>query len=145
MERGSQKNGSILVMVLIISAFIMVVATVSLRSGTLLYELALDRVEQTEHFKVAQALIYYGIAHCKTLGEDKRKAHQLSFDQWPFDSTHNRPPPDEAYAGKIAIEPRKLGYMIEATLYQQEEELCCMQAEIEQEKGVWRIVYWQIG
>lgn len=137
MERGSRKKGSAVVTVLIISTFIMVVATISLRSGTLLYELALDRVAQATHLRAAQALLYYGIAHCKTLGEDKSELHQLSFDQWP--------PPDGAYEGAIAIEPRQRGYSIEATLSKQREELCCMRAEIEREKGVWRIVGWQSG
>ncbi len=131
MERGSKRGGSILVMVLIISTFIMVVATVSLRSGTLLYELALDRVTQAEHLRAAQALAYYGIAHCKLIGEEKRKEYLLSFDRWP--------PPEGAYEGRIVIEPRQQGYIIDVTICKHGEELGGVHTDIQQEKDGWRI------
>ena len=137
MEKGSKRNGSIIVMVLMIGTFIMVVASVALRSGTLLYELALDRVTYLKQLHAAQALAYYGIAYCKMRKEEKRESHSLSFAHWPL--------PSGPYEGSITIEPIKKGYIVAAILLRQNEELCSIQAEIECPKEEWRIVSWQSG
>lgn len=146
MERGSKRSGSVLVLVLILSTFIMVVATVSLRSGTLLYELALDRVVQLKQQRTAQALAYYGIAYCKTIRGSKPRSHTLSFDHWPLS--------DGIYEGAINIEPKGKGYSITAMLsspsppsaisgWRQREDLSSILVEIGQQKDGWRIVSWE--
>jgi len=113
----------------------MVVATVSLRSGTLLYELALDRVAQLKQQRTAQALAYYGIAYCKTIGGSKPQSHSLSFDHWP--------PPNGPYEGEIVIEQTQKGYTVAATIFKQGHELNSILAEVEEQKGGWRIMDWR--
>ena len=135
MERGSKRSGSAVVLVLILSTFIMVIATVSLRSGTLLYELALDRVAYLKQLRAAQALAFYGIAYCKTIRGSKPQSHSLSFDHWP--------PPNGPYEGEIVIEQTKKGFMVGATLSKQGEGLNYIQAEIGRQKDGWRIVGWR--
>ena len=135
MERGSKRSGSVLVLVLILSTFIMVVATVSLRSGTLLYELALDRVAQLKQQRTVQALAYYGIAYCKTIRGSKPRSHSLSFDHWPLS--------DGIYEGAINIEPKGKGYSITATIKKQGEDLSSIQIRIEKKSDGWWIVDWR--
>ena len=134
MERGS-KNGSTVVLLLVISTFIMMVATVALRSGTLLYELALDRVAHFKQLRASQALAYYGISYCKTIRGSKSQSHSLSFNHWPS--------PDGAYEGNISIESKEKGYSITTMLTKKGEEINMVRVEIGQQKGVWRIVSWQ--
>lgn len=135
MKMRHQTSGSALLMVLVLSSCIMLIATVALRSSTLFYEIALDRVAQFEQLHAAQALAYYGIAHCMARGENALKT--LSFDRWP--------PPDGPYAGSISIEPKKKGYRLVATLSKQSEQRCVIQSEIIKQKGGWRMACWEGG
>ncbi len=140
MESGKNLKGTVLVIVLIIITFVVVVATTALRSGTLLYELALDRVEQTTQLRAAQALAYYGIAYCKNLKkeqtESEHKDHRLTFDQWP--------PPKGIYQGTLTITPKEKGYLIQAILEKQGDQLCSIQSEIGPKKKRWKILSWDL-
>lgn len=136
MERKDRGPGSILVMLLVISTFIMVVATVTLRSGTLLYEFALERVAHLSCLRATQALAYYGIAY-GLMAQGDPQLRSLSFAHWPL--------PDGAYEGNIVIKPSKKNYLVQATLTKQGQELGTIRSEIERQKDGWRIVDWQSG
>jgi hypothetical protein len=118
-----------------ISTAIMIMATVALRSSTLLCELALDRVEYFKKLHAAQALAYYGIAYCQAMQEKKDQSPTLSFDYWPV--------ADGAYRGHIAIEPKKQSYSIIVTVSRNAEEPYSIKVEVGQQKDGWRIINWQ--
>jgi len=107
----------------------MVVATVALRSSTLFYELALDRVVQIKQLRAAQALAYYGVAYCKQM-KNHNVSQTISFDCWP---------PEGPYEGKIEIEPTKKGYTVEATMSKEDLKIHTIQIEIANEKDGWRM------
>ncbi len=137
MEKRKNVNGSALIVVLIFVSFVIIVATTVLSSGTLLYELALDRVEQTRQHHAIQALMYYGIAYCQKLETEKidPKTYEHSFDQWPV--------PNGTYQGRLAISPCSQGYAVKAILARHDEQLCEIQSEISHQKGLWGITSWQ--
>lgn len=138
METRKNVKGTALIVVLLMISFVVIVATTVFRSGTLLCELALDRVEQTRQQYALQALALYGIAYCKKLANDNNqpKNYDYTFDQWPIQAG--------PYQGVLAISAQNRGYLVKAVLARQDEQLGVVESEIGLQKGVWSILSWKV-
>lgn len=138
MEFRKNVAGTALIVVLIIITVVTIVVTTALRSSTLLYELALDRVEQTSQLRTAQALAQYGIACCKNIKTEDDKTKQNSyheaFDHWPV--------PVGEYQGIVTITPQETSFRIETILKKGDVQLYAISVELAQKDGAWRVMSW---
>ncbi len=120
---------------------IIVVATTALRSTTLLYDLALDRVEQARQFRAVQALAYYGAVHCKQMSDTKQdegeqEEYHATFAQWPQ--------PAGNYQAELLITPQNNQYTITAKLSSDEKPIATIQCTISTVEGRWDIENWTL-
>jgi len=109
MENKKLTHGSAIIAVLITIAVLTIVSLTVMRSATLFYELALQRVSQLRINLAHQALSNYGIAYCKSIDPSKhKKKYEQAFSHWPL----NMGP----YEGIVRILTEDLRFTIETVL-----------------------------
>ncbi len=130
-----KREGSAIVMILLVITGIMLIATAALKSTMFLYDLALERVEHVRQMQALQALTHYAIA-VSWSRRDSKDDHQYteSLAKWPTQKGK--------YQAQFTINSGDKTNTIKTQLLHKNNVICAIQCIVSAKSDGWKIEDW---
>lgn len=127
------KSGSALIMITVIMAVLIIVATTALHTASMFNDLAMQRVKTHQERHSARALMIYSIACCKEIDthKKKKKKYVMTLDSWPDSSG--------PYNGEATVIPQKRWYEVSSKLFEGTKRIAQSSCYVWKEKKRWKV------
>ena len=128
------KDGTALIITLIMIAFITIISAVTIKSSVFFHTLSLERSAHISKTSALESLLFYGISIAKDrdIYVKNMAKHSVTISPWP--------PEKGIYTGSLAINPLQNGYYVGAQLEQEANGRAKLSCVIERINNGWRIV-----
>ena len=125
-----RRPGSALILVFSLIAVMGIVSIAVIRSGTLFYAFALDRMAHARKILAVESLTWYAIARCH---EHPEKSWNKVFSQWPTNG---------AFEGRVSTTSDQSKITICASLSENNVPICAIKCVLKNENNLWSILTW---